>query len=387
MALDRSKPFSYVKPAKSFEAADLLPRTRCEFDEERPKTCGRSDAVDLNEFQLMRGKLRAVTPSPKPSPRQIWHPQENFIGPLQNYVPADCKEEKLSRAISPTDLFAPRDAEGPVPKPRTRGRSPQRKSFQPIGECSSSVSADRPKQGLISPPEVRALSPVRPRKRGASPQKARRHSVDRPKTAKIIPDSPDERDTTRVSPDPLVCRTCGMSPERNFYEVRPKSCGGTYPNGIILSPRLSPSPERPYRSPSPIKFVTPAGVVLQDAFPNVRPTRSRSSTPDLEVLRALAMFPPKDDEVVCLTSSRRSSSPRRPKSASPVGGVRGKPPKQPGAHLSENSPRTHWIVDRPCRSPSPFGSPRGQSPCKGGSAANTRSTSRGPSPARNDHSR
>ena len=79
--------------------------------------------------------------------------------------------------------------------------------------------------------------------------------------------------------------------------------------------------------------------MLQDALPNVR---SRSSTPDLELLKALSAFPPvQDDEIVCLLT-RRSSSPaaRRPNSASPV---RGKPPKQPGAHLSENSPISYKI--------------------------------------------
>jgi len=432
MALEKNRPFSYTKPAKSFET-DFPQRNNplLEYDE-RPKTmCGRSEG-EPNEFQLMRSKLRAVTPSPKPSPRLIWHPQENFIGPLQNYVPADCKkdandENKLIRTVSPTDFLIPRPREispekrSPVPRPRTRGRSPQRKVILTPNSCSS-VSANRPKQGLspersknrglspsriksrgLSPdrPSIRGLSPDRPksrgvspektRKRAVSPQKSRRNSMDRPKTAKLVPDSPEERETTRFSPDPLLCRSCGMSPERNVFEIRPKT-SGTYPNGIILSPRtrsrmLSPSPERPYRSPSPIKFVTPAGIIMQDAYPNLRQIRSRSSTPDLELKKALTIIAPKDDEIISSTSSHCSSSPRRPKSASPIG-VKGKPPKQPGAHLSENSPRMHWIVDRPCRSPSPckIPSPRGPSPSRGLNAY-MKPASRGPSPARNDATR
>ncbi|XP_059488102.1 protein stum [Neocloeon triangulifer] len=367
------------------------------FEMQRPQTTASRSAEALSELQAMRQRLRPVTPSPKPSPRQIWHPQENFIGPLRNYIPAEMNKDgdyRLSRTRSPSDFVVPRPLasisdEKPVPRPRTtRGRSPVRRVV-PLNDrpTLSSANKEKPKIGSPERPVTRGKSSERPKSQRGSPEKKvspalsqiEMISPSRTLTKKVVvvdPDtvrSPEERITTRMAAEPAVCRTCGMSPERNAFK-RPLTSTGLFSDTITLSPRLqratSPSPERHHRSVSPIKFVIPMGQAGDSSFPGLTlEIVSRGNTPDRDA--TLTIFSPRDDALCIATSSPKRSP------------AKGKPPKQPGVHLAETSPRTHWVVDRPCRTPSPvqakYPPSRVASPIKSINAY-MRPPSRGPSP-------
>ncbi|CAB3362999.1 Hypothetical predicted protein [Cloeon dipterum] len=167
-----------------------------------------------------------------------------------------------------------------------------------------------------------------------------------------------------------------MSPDRNLR--RPVTS-----SGVSLHPRIpSLSPER-LRTPSPIKFVIPVGD-SQEPFPGLTlEIVSRSGTPEKEVAKTFTIYSPRKDEIRITSSDSRPATPQQPKSSSPTK-VKGKPPKQPGDYLTENSPRTQWLVDRPCRSPSPVpvkvSNSRSSSPMKSINAY-MKPPSRGPSPA------